>query len=152
MPYAYQIHKQDAAYFLTPTIVEWTDALMRPEHKNLICESLNFCVQEKGLEIFAYVIMSSHMHMIARAKNADLSDIVRDFKKYTSNELLKSFQSGRESRKDCLSAKRRGCLIYSNMVGKNNPVSRRIKFGNIIIMQKKSTARVLHYPKLYIFI
>ena len=100
MPYAYQIHKQDAAYFLTPTIVEWADALMRPEHKNLICESLNFCVQEKGLEIFAYVIMSSHMHMIARAKNADLSDIVRDFKKYTSNELLKSFQSGRESRKD----------------------------------------------------
>jgi len=42
----------------------------------MICESPNFCVQEKGLEIFAYVIMSSHMHMIARAKNADLSDIL----------------------------------------------------------------------------
>lgn len=100
MPYAYQIHKQDAAYFLTPTIVEWADALLRPEQKNIICESLNFCVHEKGLEIFAYVIMTSHIHMIARAKNANLSDIVRDFKKFTSSEILKSFQSERESRMD----------------------------------------------------
>lgn len=79
MSYAYQIHKQDAAYFLTPTCVEWADALLRPEHKNIICDSLNYCVTEKGLEIFAYVIMSSHMHMIARAKNENLSDVVRDF-------------------------------------------------------------------------
>ncbi len=100
MPYAYQIHKQEAAYFLTMTAVEWVDALMRREHKQIICDSLNYCVDKKGLEIFAYVIMSSHLHMIARAKNFDLSNIVRDFKKFTSSMLIKDFKTTTESRKD----------------------------------------------------
>ena len=75
MSYAFQIHKQDAAYFLTPTAVEWADAFMRREHKQILCDSLNYCVDVKRLEIFAHVIISSHMHMIARAKVGNLSNI-----------------------------------------------------------------------------
>lgn len=100
MPHAYQIHKQEAAYFLTMTAVEWADVLMRREHKQIICDSLNYCIDKKGLEIFAYVIMSSHLHMIARAMNCDLSNIVRDFKKFTSSMLIKDFKTTTESRKD----------------------------------------------------
>ncbi len=100
MPHAFQIHKQDATYFLTITAVEWVDVLLRPEHKNIICESLNYCVEQKGLEIFSYAIMSSHMHMIARAKNENLSEVIRDFKKYTSSALIKEIQNGNESRKE----------------------------------------------------
>ena len=100
MPHAYQIHKQDSAYFLTLTSIEWIDAFMRLEHKNILCESLNYCVDNKGLEIFAYVIMSSHLHLIARAKEEDLSNIVRDFKKFTSGMLLKDFRNNTESRRD----------------------------------------------------
>jgi len=102
MPDAYQIHKQDAAYFLTLTITGWADALLRVEHKNLICESFNYCIEKKGLEIFAYVIMTSHIHLIARAQHGKLSSIIRDFKKFTSSELLKSMKSGNESRKEWL--------------------------------------------------
>ena len=98
MSHAYQIHKQDAAYFLTLTAVEWADAFMRKEHKQILCDSLNYCVDVKGLEIFAYVIMSSHMHMIARAKEGNLSDIIRDFKKFTSGMLIKDFRTVTESR------------------------------------------------------
>ncbi|MBK8586582.1 MAG: transposase [Bacteroidetes bacterium] len=97
MTHAYQIHKQDAAYFLTLTAVEW-DAFMRREHKQILCDSLNYCVNVKGLEIFAYVIMSSHMHMIARAKESNLSEIIRDFKKFTSAMLIKDFRTSTESR------------------------------------------------------
>ena len=100
MPHAYQIHKPDSAYYLTLTAVEWVDAFMRREHKQILCDSLNYCVDVKGLEIFAYVIMSSHMHMIARAKEGNLSDIIRDFKKFTSAMLIKDFKSGTESRRD----------------------------------------------------
>ncbi len=98
MTHAYQIHKQDAAYFLTLTAVEWADAFMRREHKQILCDSLNYCVNVKGLEIFAYVIMSSHMHMIARAKESNLSEIIRDFKKFTSAMLIKDFRTSTESR------------------------------------------------------
>ena len=85
--------KPDSAYFLTPAAVEWVDAFMRREHKQILCDSLNYCIDVKGLEIFAYVIMSSHMHMIARAKEGNLSDIVRDFKKFMSAMLIKDFRS-----------------------------------------------------------
>ena len=84
MSYAYQIHKQDAAYFLTLTEVEWADTFMWREHKQILCDSLNYCVDVKGLEIFAYVIMSSYMHINASAKEGNLSDIIWDFKKFTS--------------------------------------------------------------------
>ncbi len=100
MPYAYQIHKQDAAYFLTPTAVDLVHAFMRDEHKQLLCDSLNYCIDKKGLEVFSYVIMSSHMHMIVRAKDNNLSDVIRDFKRFTSAMLIKNLklQSDSESR------------------------------------------------------
>ena len=88
MSSGYQIDKQDAAYFLTMTTVEWVDIFIQNEYKYFLCDSLNYCVNEKGLEVFAYVIMSTHLHMIARAKDENLSDIVRDFKKYTSGKLI----------------------------------------------------------------
>ena len=71
---------------------------MRREHKQILCDNLNYCVDVKGLEIFAYVIMSSHMHLIARAKEGNLSDIIRDFKKITSAMLIKDFRTSTESR------------------------------------------------------
>lgn len=44
--------------------------------------------------------MSSHLHIVARAKNCDLSNIIRDFKKFTSAMLLKDFRNSNESRKE----------------------------------------------------
>ena len=100
MPDAYRIHKREATYFLTFTIVGWADALLRTEHKKLICDSLKFCVDNKGLEIFSYAIMTSHIHLLARAKKANLCEIIRDFKKFTSSQLIYSMKAGNESRKE----------------------------------------------------
>ena len=99
MSYAYQIHKQDTAYFMTLTTIEWIDVFIRNEYKQLICDSLNYCIDEKGLEVFCYVIMSSHIHLIARAENNNLSSVIRDFKKYTSGTLINEIRLGPESRK-----------------------------------------------------
>ena len=63
---------------------EFVVSLHTLSYKQLLCESLNYCVEKKGLEIFSYVIMTSHLHMIARAKNSDLSKVMRDFKKFPS--------------------------------------------------------------------
>ena len=110
MPHAHQIHKQEAAYFMTLTTINWVDIFTRDRYKQLLCDSLNYCVEKKGLEIFSYVIMTSHMHLIARAKNSDLSKVMRDFKKFTSGSLIQEIRFGRESRKECLPATfRQGC-------------------------------------------
>ena len=40
--------------------------------------------------------------MIARAKNSDLSKVMRDFKKFPSGSLIHEIRFGRESKKDWL--------------------------------------------------
>jgi putative transposase len=85
---------------MTLTTVEWIDIFTRDRYKQILCDSLNYCIDNKGLEIFCYVIMTNHMHLIARAKNSNLSDVIRDFKKYTSGILINEIRIGRESRKE----------------------------------------------------
>ncbi len=56
-------------YFLTLTVVDWIDVFTRPNHKTTIVEALKFCQEKKGLEIYAWVLMSNHLHLIASAKD-----------------------------------------------------------------------------------
>jgi putative transposase len=99
----YLITDQQGTYFLTFTVVEWVDVFTRPDYKEVITSSLNYCIESKGLECYAWVLMSNHMHLIARAKApARLSDIIRDFKKYTSKKIVELIQSTPESRREWL--------------------------------------------------
>jgi putative transposase len=64
-------------------------------------ESLRYCQEFKGLEVFAWVIMSNHVHLIIRSNNSNLSDVIRDLKKYTAKAIYKSIiDNPKESRKD----------------------------------------------------
>ncbi|HOZ81463.1 MAG TPA: transposase [Bacteroidia bacterium] len=47
--------------------------------------NLNYCIDKKKLKVFAYCIMPSHIHLIAKTEdNVNVSDVLRDFKSYTS--------------------------------------------------------------------
>lgn len=71
------------AYFITITVVNWIDLFTRINQKQIIVNSLIYCQKEKGLEIFAWCLMPSHLHMLCRgSENEPLSDIMRDFKKF----------------------------------------------------------------------
>jgi len=85
MSTGYQISDQNALYFLTFQIVDWIDIFTRRIYKDIIIDSFNYSIEHKGLQLFAYVIMSNHIHLIANSINGTLSDNVRDFKKFTSN-------------------------------------------------------------------
>ncbi len=55
------------------------------------------------MELFAYCFMPSHVHFIFRSRYGDPSGLLRDFKKYTSKELVHAIQQHpRESRKEWL--------------------------------------------------
>ncbi len=99
----YTISSQNALHYLTLTTVGWVDVFTRQRYRNILLESLAFCQREKGLILHAYVIMSNHLHMIAQAQEPNrLSDILRDFKKFTSAMIIKSIQEEPESRRDWL--------------------------------------------------
>ncbi|QQS51573.1 MAG: transposase [Bacteroidota bacterium] len=99
---AYQIKDQEATYYLTFQVVGWADIFSRKVYRDIIIESFEYCRRNKGLEIFAYVIMTNHVHAILRSKEGLLSDIVRDFKKHTSKQILEAVNTNNESRREWL--------------------------------------------------
>ncbi len=97
----YQIRDQYAIHFVSFAVVQWVDVFTRSMYADVVVESLNFCVKKKGLQVHAWCIMSNHLHLIISAKEpAKLSDLLRDFKKYTSSKIVEAIeQNDRESRK-----------------------------------------------------
>ena len=99
----YKIENQNGVYFLTFTIIDWIDLFTRKEYSIIVVDSLNYCINEKHLEVYAYVIMSSHVHIVCRVNEpGNLSDVVRDFKKFTSKEFINIMDEIGESRKEWL--------------------------------------------------
>ena len=96
----YKAKNPGGIYFITLTIVGWIDLFTRPAYKHIIINSLKYCVKEKGLRIFAYVIMSSHIHLIVKDEDGKLNYIIRDFKRYTSIELKNAILQSPESRRE----------------------------------------------------
>lgn len=100
MSTGYQIMDQSAAHFLTFQIVDWIDVFTRKIYKDIIIDSFKYCIEHKGLQIFAYVIMSNHVHLIAQSSNGTLSENVRDLKKFTSKKIIETIINIRESRRE----------------------------------------------------
>lgn len=100
----YKILDQDALYFIRFTVINWLDVFIRREYRDIFLDSIRFCQKNKGLEVCAYCIMTSHIHMIV-GRNGDpaLEGIIRDIKKFTSSEIVKAIKNNsQESRKELL--------------------------------------------------
>ncbi len=111
---SYHIGDQNALHYLTFATVNWIDVFTGKKYRDVLIDSLAYCRKEKGLELYGYVIMSNHVHLIAKAKEGfGLSDILRDFKKHTSKQIIKLIQEESESRKEWL-------LQVMSEHGKNN--------------------------------
>ena len=117
MSRAYKFNDADGVYFISFATVGWIDVFTRRQYKDIVVDSLRYCQNEKGLELFAWCIMSNHLHLIARAKEGQqLQHIIRDLKKYTSKQVLKAIEDNpQESRKEwMLSIFRRAGEYNSN--------------------------------------
>lgn len=96
----YIINNQNGMYFLTFTVIDWVDVFTRKDYKLELVYSMNYCIENKGLIVYGWVIMSNHMHVIWQAADgSQLSDIIRDFKKFTAKRILKMIEEEPESRK-----------------------------------------------------
>ena len=100
MSTGYQIKEQDELYFVTFQIVRWIDIFTRKIYRDIVVESLRFCQANKGLEIYAFVIMSNHIHLLLRSFPGKLSDPIKEFKSFTAKQILETIQTEPESRRD----------------------------------------------------
>ena len=104
MAFAYRIKDQQGLYFLTFTVTQWVDVFTRKDYVAIIIDSLRYCQQEKGLEIYGWVIMSNHIHLLARCRPGhNMSDFLRDFKKFSAKKIDAAIEDNpQESRKSWL--------------------------------------------------
>lgn len=95
--------KTDHPYFITLTVVGWIDVFTRERYCAMVIDSLKFCVKNKGLKVYAYVIMTNHIHLIVRQIDSKLNYVLRDLKNHLSRTIISSIENEQgESRKDWL--------------------------------------------------
>ena len=56
----YQFKNPAGVYFISFAVKDWVDVFTRNEYKNTLIESLHYCQSEKGMEVFAWCIMTNH--------------------------------------------------------------------------------------------
>jgi len=92
--------KDNGTYFLTMTVVDWLDVFTRKTEANIIIDALSYCIHNKGLNLYAYCIMSNHLQLIANCNEPfQLKDTIRDFKKHTSRTIISEYQNSRQRKK-----------------------------------------------------
>ncbi len=87
-------------YFLTLTTVGWIDIFTRRTYCDWALDSLKHCIQYKDLEVFANVIMPSHLHLVVRNIHSRLPDIIRDLKRHVARSIISDLHKSKmESRR-----------------------------------------------------
>jgi putative transposase len=98
----YKIH-QDDIYFITLPVVGWIDVFTRVEYLNELVNDLNYCSEHKGMNIYSYCIMPSHVYIICTIGRVKLNEILIDFKSYSGKQILKLIETNpAEKRKEWL--------------------------------------------------
>lgn len=118
----YRFGENHVQHFVTCSVINWIDALSRPQYKDIIVSSLKYCIDNKGLIIHAWVIMNNHIHMVSSSDELhSLSDIIRDFKKHTAKQLIKEIDMPNESRRSWM------MWLFAS-AGKSNPNNENYQF------------------------
>ncbi|WP_418264587.1 transposase [Flavobacterium faecale] len=96
----YKIRNQTLPHFVTATVVDWVDVFTRKNYRDIVIGCLDFCIKEKPMVLYGYVIMSNHIHMVVQSGDGELSDLLRDFKKFTATKIIEKIKSDAESRSE----------------------------------------------------
>ncbi|SFQ35706.1 REP-associated tyrosine transposase [Hymenobacter arizonensis] len=91
-------------FFVTLTVVGWIDVFTRSDYAEVFLESLRFCIRRKGLRVYAFCIMPSHVHLIADVDDGLLlAHVLRDLKSFTAKRIYELIETHpQESRREWL--------------------------------------------------
>jgi len=75
--------------------VAWLPVFTRPETVSVVLDSWRYLQQHRGFQLFGYVILENHLHLIA--SSFDLSKEMKDFKSFTARQIIDLLESGKVS-------------------------------------------------------
>lgn len=91
----------DACYYLTFNVIDWVSLFTRPLYKQIVVDSLNYFILVKGVKIYAWCLMTSHLHLLAGTDDTySMANFERDFKKFTTVKLLAAIESEPDLRRE----------------------------------------------------
>jgi REP element-mobilizing transposase RayT len=97
----YKMLNCEGKYFVSFAVINWIDIFTRMEYFDIVAQSLNYCINEKGMILYAYCIMPSHVHLIFEDLNDNPSKLLKEFKVFTSKNIKKAIENNpQESRKE----------------------------------------------------
>jgi REP element-mobilizing transposase RayT len=89
----YKVREHGWPYFVTFTVERWIDVYTREIYRGVFVDSLNYCIQNKGLVVHAWVLMTNHAHLLINSTDCHrIEDFVRDFKRHTAKMTFKMIQ------------------------------------------------------------
>jgi REP element-mobilizing transposase RayT len=91
----YTIKEPGGIYFITCTVVNWIPLFTRKPYFDILLDSLQFCRQDKGLKIYAWVILDNHLHLVVGGDR--LTDTIRDFKSHTAKRIIAQLELEQKS-------------------------------------------------------
>ena len=92
----YRVLEKQHPHFLTATVNHWLPIFTRPEIVNIVLDSWRFLQREAGFELYGYVILENHLHLVAASE--DLSRDMQRFKSYTAKEIVAYLEQRRSAK------------------------------------------------------
>ncbi|MBK9730221.1 MAG: transposase [Chitinophagaceae bacterium] len=101
----YKFRNPEGLYFVSFAVVNWIDVFTRRIYKDILLDGLQYCIDNKGLKVHAYVLMTNHAHLIISKTDPGkaLPFLLGDLKKFTALKLIHVIKdNAEESRKEWL--------------------------------------------------
>lgn len=97
----YKFHNPNAAYFVSfvPKAfgIKWLPVFTKKEYIDIVLNCLRFCQKNKGMEIYSWIIMPNHMHLVFQSMDGQPPELLLgDFKRFTSNAIVKAIKENPE--------------------------------------------------------
>jgi REP element-mobilizing transposase RayT len=154
-----RFHIEGHVYYITTVIYNRLPLFTRPSFIIPLYDSLNFYRYKQDFRILGYVIMPDHLHLLIWPHGeATVSEIMRDYKKYTSKciirqarvegktEWMRAFeQAGRET-------KRSKHKVWQDSYWDTNVYSERFLRQKLIYMHRNPVrAGLVALPEEYVY-
>lgn len=92
--------ERHSCYFMTFNTVDWVDVFIRPVYKQVVVHTLNHFIEHKGLNVYAWCLMSNHLHLLAcQHEGYVIAEIEKEYKSFTTQKILEAIDTEPEARR-----------------------------------------------------
>jgi len=80
-------------YFWTDTVKDWNQVFSSEKYKQIIIKTLEELVKRKKIEVYAFVIMPNHLHIVWRMIEVNGKEMPHaSFNKFTSHQIFQDIK------------------------------------------------------------